>query len=627
METLLGLSLNCDGFPSVIPKKADEEIKYNLGYAAYYLGNYCPTIKKFDAINPNTPLFEQLYSGKNTGFSTFLCSYSDKNYPKEERYRPPYHFASMNRVWTLICDQHFHLDFKAKNSLSNTSAFEPKSCCLEEYFFWWLLDRIFLNRQVNSLEDLTWVALHELFEYASSFGEIKLILSDGQDLVAYQSRNVNRPFRLLETSPPYEKSTFCFENVDVMLDSNDLNDTMLLFIDREGCEDQELIKMQPNHTIVARNGEIIWNSSNPSRERLGSIEEEGIVYAQEVGSGKPVSLSNPLVMSRIQPIPLFPETHDPSMKIPIGMNSYSPTTETTLYYLFHKSHYRYDSPIHMSKHLLRLQPKHDLLQNLLFYKLTSSVNGKICNFTGVFGNSATMFDVTDSYTDLCFTAKSLIAIHSLPPQRYDLLHQQWTLPLIWMPWDRIMLQAYLTPPELAESELFELSDYAMSFVSRNNNCVIDVLNDINKTIYRDYTYLSGSTTLSTTPYQVYCTRCGVCQDFANLFICLARLLNIPARYRVGYIYTGSDYENKEQGDATHAWVELYLPNVGWIGFDPTNNCLQSHNHIRVACGRNYRDATPTSGTIFRGGGHEELHTFVKVVRIQPEEFHEYIKNF
>lgn len=135
---------------------------------------------------------------------------------------------------------------------------------------------------------------------------------------------------------------------------------------------------------------------------------------------------------------------------------------------------------------------------------------------------------------------------------------------------------------------------------------------MNQTIYRDYGYVPGSTSVSTTPFDVYANRRGVCQDFANLFITLARLLGIPARYRMGYIYTGENHENKFQSDASHAWAEVYIPYVGWRGFDPTNGCRVAQDHVRVACGRNYLDATPTSGTIYRGGGRETLKVEVKV---------------
>ncbi|MDE4938347.1 transglutaminase-like domain-containing protein, partial [Francisella tularensis] len=81
--------------------------------------------------------------------------------------------------------------------------------------------------------------------------------------------------------------------------------------------------------------------------------------------------------------------------------------------------------------------------------------------------------------------------------------------------------------------------------------VMAILAEINKTIFYEYKYVSGSTNLTTTAYDVYVTRQGVCQDFSHLFICLARLLGIPARYRSGYIFHGGNYSNTAMSDATH----------------------------------------------------------------------------
>ena len=152
----------------------------------------------------------------------------------------------------------------------------------------------------------------------------------------------------------------------------------------------------------------------------------------------------------------------------------------------------------------------------------------------------------------------------------------------------------------------------MSFVKRNDFDLLDTLLDINQTIFREYAYQQGSTNVLTSAFDVYVNRRGVCQDFTNLMICLARLLGVPARYVCGYIYTGPKAENQRQGEASHAWVQLYLPQVGWKGFDPTNGILTQTDHVRVAVGRNYLDATPTSGTIFVGGGGETLSVDVKV---------------
>src|SRR5207244_8656852 len=162
-----------------------------------------------------------------------------------------------------------------------------------------------------------------------------------------------------------------------------------------------------------------------------------------------------------------------------------------------------------------------------------------------------------------------------------------------------------------------LAEYAMSFVKRNDYDVLDTLLDINHSIYREYAYQQGATNVHTTPFDVYVNRRGVCQDFTNLMICLARLLGVPARYVCGYIYTGPKHEDPDrarQSEASHAWVQVYLPQVGWKGFDPTNGILTQTDHVRVAVGRNYIDATPTSGTIYVGGGRESLEVEVRLTR-------------
>ena len=311
-----------------------------------------------------------------------------------------------------------------------------------------------------------------------------------------------------------------------------------------------------------------------------------------------------------------PFERNPIFQIPVLYSDKNPN----VFSIVHETHYKYTAPLSFSKHLFRLQPVQDTEQTLLSYEFKISVHGEVCNFMGAFGNQASFVMIQEPYTELKITSEAVVCIGSVD-KKVELAHQSRTLPMIWMPWDRIMMEAFLRPPELPESELFELAEYAMSFVKKNNNDVLEVITDMNETIFKEYAYVPGSTTLWTTPYQVYLQRQGVCQDFANLLISLARLLNIPARYRVGYIYTGGDYENKIQSDASHAWVEVFLPYLGWIGFDPTNGCLAGKNHIKVACGRHYNDATPTSGTIFNApaGTQESLSTTVRVLLLNEEK--------
>jgi len=250
------------------------------------------------------------------------------------------------------------------------------------------------------------------------------------------------------------------------------------------------------------------------------------------------------------------------------------------------------------------------VQEILDYRLEVSPDGVTRHFEDVFGNHTARMKIDRPYNEMRIRATSRVRIPAASPLFAPF--RRTAMPLVWMPWQRQMMLPYLLPPELPETQLAELTDFAMSFAERQDHDLFETLNDMNITINRDFAYVSGATTLATTPFDVYVERKGVCQDFANLLICLARLLNIPARYRVGYIYTGGDYENKIQSEASHAWVEVYLPWVGWRGFDPTNGCLAGLDHIRVASGRNYRDATPTSGTIFVGGGGEKLAVSVRV---------------
>ena len=94
-------------------------------------------------------------------------------------------------------------------------------------------------------------------------------------------------------------------------------------------------------------------------------------------------------------------------------------------------------------------------------------------------------------------------------------------------------------------------------------------------------------------------------------IALARHLRVPCRYVSGYLFHRVEYNDRSAQDATHAWVEALLPELGWVGFDPTNNLLAGQRHIRVAVGRDYADVPPTRG-VFKGAAESELSVAVQV---------------
>jgi transglutaminase-like putative cysteine protease len=283
--------------------------------------------------------------------------------------------------------------------------------------------------------------------------------------------------------------------------------------------------------------------------------------------------------------------------------------------IVHRTLYTYATPVERSTHLLRLVPLHDRMQTLLSSDVEISVQSRWRDFDDVFGNRVRRAVIDTPYEELSIVARSRVETLDTNPLGFDLRRVRTTIPLVWMPWQRNMLDPFLLPPELPESHLDELTDYAMHFAARNDGDLLDTLLDLNDAIHREYTYTRGSTTLGTTAFDVYTTRRGVCQDFANLFICLARLMGVPARYVCGYLFTGPKDPNRQQAEASHAWVQVYLPEVGWRGLDPTNGVVTRTGHVRVAVGRNYVDATPTSGTLYLGGGGETLEA---AVRVEPD---------
>lgn len=282
------------------------------------------------------------------------------------------------------------------------------------------------------------------------------------------------------------------------------------------------------------------------------------------------------------------------------------------FWVSHLTEYSYEGIVDRSSHLFRLHPIEDFRQKVLSFSLTVSVNGESRKFQDVFGNCCTRYAINSPYQELSILSTSHVAVNCYKPDETQLLEKHESFPLVWMPWQQQMMMPYLLPAELPETQLEELKNYAMSFAIKNNYLLLHTIDDMNLGIYNDFEYKQGVTSVHSTPYEIFISRQGVCQDFANLFICLARLLGIPARYRMGYIYTDNQHTNQVQSEASHAWVELYLPNIGWRGFDPTNACVAGDNHVRVACGRQYQDTAPTSGTLYHKGAIESMQVKVKI---------------
>ena len=128
-------------------------------------------------------------------------------------------------------------------------------------------------------------------------------------------------------------------------------------------------------------------------------------------------------------------------------------------------------------------------------------------------------------------------------------------------------------------------------------------------VYNNFQYKKGITSIETKTEEVWQLKAGVCQDFAHILLIFLRMFTIPSRYVSGYICP-KDKEMRGEG-ATHAWIEAYIPNYGWLGLDPTNNCIVNDQHVRLSTGRNFADCTPVKGT-YKGSGEHTLEVSVEI---------------
>ena len=529
--------------------------------------------------------------------------------------------------------------------------FEPVGKTESEHAFCWILTQL-QEIGARTLNKAGWQAVHELFKTLNRYGPCDFLVTDGHVLIAYRdNEGRNEPLAYCRRTPPHKVSVIRNETMEIDFgDPLDQTRTMVL-ISTKPMSDGKWMDLPPGSMIAAKLGKIVYQSHEETKPVPNAVIDESMLpeasLELSVESGtfeQQMPLASQSIESAINPNSPKPDpvkaqgefcelhgsmaapsttsyTESPLIEPVIGatsalvvepVKSYDvpDSIKPRILNVIHETTYEYKNAVEYSTHRLHLKPVDDFQQDLLDYKLEITPNGQRREFEDVFGNRAFDVKIDKVYKKLTLKSTSRIRVHPYPLLKST--SERMTVPLVWMPWQRQMMLPYLLPPELPESELRTLTEYAMGFVKREDFDLLEALLEINRTIFTDYEYMSGSTTLQTTPFDVFTKRRGVCQDFANLFICMARLLGIPARYRVGYINTGADYENKVQSEASHAWTEMYLPWCGWYGFDPTNGCLVGHDHVRVAAGRNYRDASPTSGTIYKGGGPEKLTVAVQV---------------
>ncbi|HZZ75946.1 MAG TPA: transglutaminase family protein [Puia sp.] len=279
------------------------------------------------------------------------------------------------------------------------------------------------------------------------------------------------------------------------------------------------------------------------------------------------------------------------------------------YTIQHKTSYTYLEPVSLCHNIARLVPRNTSEQickntNIQIEPKPDRIN----EYEDFFGNRVIYFSIEKEHWELAVNVTSEVERHhsgQIKMQVYrNAILEEVKKEIQNLKGDSVDIRQYMfETPMTAQNE--EILQFALeSFQSGKS--VFEATEDLTKRIFKEFEYKPGHTTVSTPLAQVMKERKGVCQDFAHLAISCIRAVGLPARYVSGYIETISP-EGKEKligTDASHAWFSIYIPDMGWIDFDPTNNCIVSDQHITIGWGRDYADIAPLDGIILSSGSHE-----------------------
>ena len=279
-----------------------------------------------------------------------------------------------------------------------------------------------------------------------------------------------------------------------------------------------------------------------------------------------------------------------------------------VYQVEHISRYRYSSPVRSCALSLCLKPRSDDRQKLLAFDLKTHPSGSTTSELDSFGNTKHILHIHQSTDVVEVTSRSSLELDRQVPLKSSLGASAWAEIRSWQTsfdqWEFLNYSAFARPSDALRTFMDEMS-------IRRLDDPFDSISRLSDTLHESFRYVPGTTTAVSPIEHILEWRQGVCQDYVHVMITIARDWGIPARYVSGYLYVKSRDHDADPGAASHAWVECLLPELGWIGFDPTNQSLADERHIRVGIGRDYQDVAPIRG-IFMGGGASELDVEVRV---------------
>jgi transglutaminase-like putative cysteine protease len=266
----------------------------------------------------------------------------------------------------------------------------------------------------------------------------------------------------------------------------------------------------------------------------------------------------------------------------------------------HETRYTYAPPARSALQLLRVTPRSHEGQHVRAWRISVDCDCRLRQAQDWLGNIMHAFEVDGPLESLQITiegevetqdASGLVTstVEPFPPVLF-------------------LRETRLTEPDAA---IRSLAEDATRLVPHDP---LARLHELMTRLHKDMRFDTGVTDAATTAATAFAARHGVCQDFAHIFIAAARACNIPARYVSGYLARADGDARQEAG---HGWAEAYVPDLGWVGFDPANSTCPTEAYVRVAIGLDYLGAAPVTGSR-QGGGSETLDVRVLVERAQSQ---------
>lgn len=271
----------------------------------------------------------------------------------------------------------------------------------------------------------------------------------------------------------------------------------------------------------------------------------------------------------------------------------------------HITKYAYEVPVRDSANQIILYPIKDAFQDVLHHAIQISGNPVVEIHKDYYGNDVGTFTHSKPHNELVIDSLLSVVTKSKPMPTIKLSKEEQ-----WKFYDSILYQVpYIDFLKIHKSDSLSDLDRLIAQPEFQNKTPLELANQFCSYIYQNFIYQKGITTVETTIEEIWKIKSGVCQDFAHMLLVMLRKMKIPARYVSGYI---CPHKNGMRGEgATHAWVEAYIPDYGWIGIDPTNNVLVNETHVRLAVGKNFTDCSPVKGT-YRGTSNHTLEVAVSV---------------